>query len=133
MIAQAGCYIVGRITFERDREFFDIPDHPKGYIWTSHAPKAKGEPGFTYVSGSPETVLRQIEQDGFKDVLLVGGGITNDAFVASGRVREIFVTIYPMTFGKGIKMLSKPNKLNLELQGTENIGSGIIRQHYLVK
>ncbi len=133
LIKNTGCVIVGRKTYEQYKgQAFPVKGATT-FVWTRHPETAQKEATVEYISGEPSNVAKQIEEKGFSQAVLAGGGITNNAFVALGFVTEVVVTIYPMTFGIGIKMLSEECNLSLELLDSQDIGGGVIRQRYRVK
>lgn len=133
LIRRTGCVIVGRKTYEQYKgEVFPVK-HATTFVWTRHPETGSKTAGVEFVSGEPTEIARLLQKKGFKEAVLAGGGETNDAFVGSGMVKEIIITIYPMTFGEGIKLLSKECELELQLLESQQVGDGIIRQHYRVK
>ena len=133
LVRKTGCVIVGRKTYEQYKgEVFPV-EGATTFVWTRHPETGEKEKGVESIAGKPEEVGKALEAKGFSTAVLAGGGITNNAFVSSGMVDEIVVTIYPMTFGEGIKLLSKECNLNLELVDSQTIGGGVIRQRYKVK
>lgn len=133
LIRKTGCVIVGHKTYEQYKgQVFPVAGATT-YVWTQKPESQEQEEGVKYVSGSPAEVAKTLENSGYRQAVLAGGGETNDAFVSSGLVSEIIATIYPLVFGEGIRMLSKHADLKLELLETINLGDGTIRQRYLVK
>lgn len=132
-VRECGAVIVGRNTFEQYKgEVFPI-NGATTYVWT-HSPEI-GEKyeGVEYISGSPAEVVAKLEEKGFSSCVLAGGSITNDAFVAAGLVDEVIVTIYPLMFGAGMRLLSsKDTYIKLKLIETKEIGDDVIRNKYSI-
>ena len=133
LVKKTGCVIVGRKTYEQYKgEVFPVAGATT-FVWTRNPETGQKERGVEFVAGKPDKIAKLLEEKGFKKAVLAGGGSTNNEFVSSGLVDEIVVTIYPMLFGAGIKMLSQECSLNLELLETQEIGNGVIRRRYRVK
>ena len=132
-VRNSGAVVVGRNTFDQYKgEVFPIQGATT-YVWT-HTPET-GEDceGVEYISGSPHEVTASLEAEGINECVLAGGSITNDAFVSAGLVDEIIITIYPLLFGNGMRLLSGDSiDMKLELLETNEIGEGVIRNKYRV-
>lgn len=133
LIRKCGCVIVGKNTFEQYKgEVFPV-EGAITFVWTHSPQDSEKTEGVEYISGSPSEVAQAIERRGYEECVLAGGSITNDAFVSAGLVDEITVTIYPLLFGTGMKLLSGNNiDMALELIDSTNIGDGVIRNRYKV-
>jgi dihydrofolate reductase len=131
LIKRCGCVVVGRKTYDQYKgEVFPV-DNAMTFVWT-HSPQ-DSEEGVEYVTGGPEEVLRAIEGKGYQECVLAGGSTTNDTFVSAGLVDEISVTIYPLLFGSGMRLLSGNDiAIELELLDSSGIGDGVIRNRYKV-
>ena len=85
-----------------------------------------------YLSGSAEEVYKQIEAMGFEKVALLGGPATNLNFLRAGLVDEIFLTVEPVTIGRGIRFLNEPLVTNWTLADTQVLNArGTIVLHYV--
>lgn len=132
LIQKCGCVIVGNNTYKQYKgEVFPVKN-ALTFVWTKNVEQLD-EDGIKYISGKPDEVLQQIEDQGYTECVLAGGTITNNAFVSANLVDEISVTIYPLLFGSGMRLLSADNiAIKLEFINSENIGDGVIRNHYKV-
>lgn len=85
-----------------------------------------------YLSGSAEEVYKQIEAMGFEKVALLGGPATNLNFLRAGLVDEIFLTVEPVTIGRGIRFLNEPLVTKWTLADTQVLNArGTIVLHYI--
>lgn len=134
LIKKCGCVIVGRNTYEQYKgEVFPV-EGATTFVWTHNPETGEKADGVEYVSGEPNEVINFLETKGYQECVLAGGSITNNAFVGAGLVDEITVTIYPLLFGNGMRLLSADNiDLELEFIDSVNIGEGVIRNRYKVK
>ena len=132
-VRKSGAVVVGRKTFEQYKgEVFPI-DEATTYVWTHNPETGESMNGVEYISGTPSEVMKDIGQKGYSECVLAGGSITNDAFVSAGLVDEVIVTIYPLLFGNGMRLLSADNcDIQLVLLETKEIGDGVVRNKYKV-
>ena len=133
LIKKCGCVIVGKNTYDQYKgEVFPVDDAVT-FVWTHNPDAAEKAEGVEYISGNPEEVVMAIENKGYKECVLAGGSMTNDSFVGAGLVDEVSVTIYPLLFGSGMRLLSGNDiDLQLEFIDSTNIGDGVIRNRYKV-
>lgn len=84
-----------------------------------------------YTNTPPEKLLKELENRGFKEVILGGGTTINSLFLNAGLVDEIQITIEPLLFGGGLTLF-KNLDLNqkLELVEIKNLGNSVINLRY---
>lgn len=133
LVKKCRSVIVGRKTFDQYKgDVFPIAGATT-FVWTRHPDTGDKYEGTEYISGTPSEVIELLEKKGFAESVLAGGSMTNDAFVGANLVDEISVTIYPLLFGKGMRLLSVENcELKLEILETKMIGDGVIKIKYKV-
>lgn len=130
---QRGCFIWGRKTYENvktwDKKFIESVNGLKKII-VSQSQSVLLEDGFVYAS-SPKDAVKQLEEEGYKEVLLVGGSTNNAAFAKEKLINEIIFNIQPAIIGKGITVF-KPEDFDLQLtfKKMENISDGLIQLNY---
>lgn len=106
----------------------------KGFVLTNHPQKYDlGEDMFV-VNGSPEDVYRQIEQLGVKNLALIGGAQANLLFLKANLVDDIYLTIEPKIFGKGIHIADLEDlDVKLKLESIEKLNNqGTLLLHYSI-
>jgi len=131
LIQQSGCVIVGRTTYEQYKgDVFPVPGATT-FVQTSRMDGTEPQEGVEFVTSSPQELISILEQRGFTQAVLAGGGETNSRFAAAGLVDEIIANVYPMIFGDGIKLLSGC-ALKLELLDVQQLPGGIVQHHYKV-
>jgi dihydrofolate reductase len=131
VVERCGCVLVGRKTYEEYIDDFKAYKSVTVYVCTNSHPKDKES--VKYISGDPQELLKTIEQDGFSEVVICGGGEINGLFASAGLVDEIVVSMQPVVLGEGIPLFGsfKPS-LKLELiSGNEDI-KGVTQNHYKV-
>ena len=88
-----------------------------------------------YTNTQPDQLLKELEERGFKEVILGGGTTINSLFLNAGLVDEIQITIEPLLFGGGLTLF-KDLDLNqkLELIEMKDLGTNVVNLRYrLVK
>lgn len=131
-----GCLIFGRKTYEV------VKTWPKSYsndikgiraVVVSTNPNFKVNPGFE-LADSPQSALKTLENQGFKKVVLTGGGSLDSAFAKLGLINEVIFNIEPVMIGKGIPVFRKEDfELKLELIEMKPSKGKTIQLHYRVK
>lgn len=130
--------VMGSGTYEAIRKNIKPQSTRKRLILTSDPKRyqheeIKGEIEFT--NDPPQDLITRLEKEGYKEMLLLGGGKTNKSFFEAGLVNELFLTIEPRLFGKGKSLISDGQyelKLSLLSQRLLN-DSGTLLLHYEVK
>ena len=85
-----------------------------------------------YLSGQPQEVCKELEARGIKKAALLGGPFTNAQFLRAGLVDEIFLTVEPVTLGRGIRFLNEPLESFWTLAGAKVLNErGAIVLHYV--
>lgn len=77
-----------------------------------------------FTSKSPKAILDNLAKRGYNKVIIGGGSDIYSLFLQSKLVDEIYLTIVPKIFGKGINLFKDMNikEMNLELVGVEKTG-----------
>lgn len=125
---QCGVIILGKKTFDT------LPSPLKerlNVVFTREKNLPQIE-GVRWVSGEPEDVLRELEKEGYKEVILGGGATINDLFLEKKLIDEIMMTVEPKIFGAGLSLFSKPHEADLELIEMKKINNNSILLRYKV-
>lgn len=126
---EIGVIVMGDKTFntfpgplkDRLNVVFTLEENPKEQEWVK------------YVSGDPKKVLDELEEMGYKSVLLGGGAFINSMFLENNLIDEIIITIEPKIFGSGLSLFSKEQMVDLELISHELLSENVIALRYKVK
>ncbi|MFQ6010344.1 MAG: dihydrofolate reductase family protein [Candidatus Aenigmatarchaeota archaeon] len=135
MINRVGNMIIGRRTYEVMKEGgeFSGLENIKVVVLTRDTSLKSDIPNIVF-KNQPKEVLKFLEEQGFKEALVAGGGKLNASFMKEGLVDEIYLDIEPTILGKGIKLFSDEDfKTNLELIETKKLSPSEIQLHYRVK
>ena len=68
-----------------------------------------------FTNKSPKMLVNQLEKQGYKQMLLVGGGRVATAFLRENLVDELWITIEPKIFGIGEPLVTS-EKMDIDLQ-----------------
>ncbi len=129
--------VMGRGTYEAIKPVKPIPGKlrvvltRKPEVFRNEA--AAGSLEFS--SESPARLVARLEKNGFGEMLVVGGGEINAAFLEADLIDEIYLTIEPYVFGVGTDFAAGANlNKKLELMDTSKLNDkGTILLHYRVK
>ncbi len=128
---EANCLIVGRKTYyilTEQPEFSELKD-VKLVMVTSQNIKLKQNNHF--IAHSPKEALKIL--NGYKEVIVSGGGILNAAFLKEDLIDEVFLDIEPVILGKGIPVFNGQDfEVNLKLIEQKKITENEIQLHYKV-
>lgn len=86
------------------------------------------------LSGTPQSVAAQLREKCHKHVALIGGAQVNRDFLLAGLVDDIYLTVEPLIFGKGLHLFDDED-LNIKLSLLESKrlnDNGTIILHYEV-
>jgi dihydrofolate reductase len=81
---------------------------------------------------NPAILLSHLEQEGYKEIALVGGAQIYTMFMQANLVDSIYVTVEPILFGQGIPLFQKPLEQQLKLISTKKLGKHSILLKYNV-
>lgn len=130
--------VMGGKTYEAVRHRIKLQSGKIRIVLTRNLGKYKEEtvPGkLEFSSESPNELATRLENSGYKEMLLVGGGVINGLFLKSGLVDELYLTIEPRLFGNG-KPLVEGSKLDikLKLESIRRLNTqGTLHLHYKVQ
>lgn len=86
-----------------------------------------------FMSGSPEEILKRLEDRGIQEAVVAGGPSTNQQFLKAGLVDEVQLTIEPKLFGGGMTFaMGGELDVDLELQAVEKLNTNTLWVKYRV-
>lgn len=84
-----------------------------------------------YLNGQPQEICANLEARGIHKAALLGGPSTNLQFLRAGLVDEIYLTVEPVTIGRGIRFLNEPLESRWTLADSQVLNErGTIVLHY---
>lgn len=128
---EIGNMIFGRTTFET------LPGVLPGRLSIVMSRKAgewdEREKNLIFTSLSPQKILRKLESLGFASAAVCGGAIVNSLFARENLIDELYLTISPVLFGKGMGVFQEDVEMDLELLSSEKIGESTLLAHYKIE
>lgn len=127
-----GTLLVGGNTFKasglksyKDRKVIVLTTDPSKYEF--------GDDIIT-LKGNPKSIVKELKKKQIKHIALIGGMKTNSQFLKEGLVNDIYLTIEPKMFGKGMHLAGEFDlNINLKLDSIEKLNpDGTLLLHYLV-
>ncbi len=80
----------------------------------------------------PAQIVKELEEKGYKEAALIGGGGANATFLDAGLLDEMYVTVTPHWFGVGVSMFAGNPSFDMELLDSRPLGPNETLQHYRV-
>lgn len=138
MIKKAGNMIIGRRTYEimlRNDEFNKSElTKIKTVVISNDASLPIHNSKFVFIAKSSKEAIDILRKQGFKTIMICGGGELNSSFIKENLMDEIYLDIEPIVFGSGIKLFSDSIfESRLELLETKKISDNEIQLHYKVQ
>lgn len=106
VLGRFGLQIMGMNTYQAYKDLMKLTPGRLRMVFT-HSPETyAGVPGqLEFTNDSVNVLLTKMEQAGFQEALLVGGGKMFSEFLHDRLIDEAYVTIEPHVFGDGIPFL----------------------------
>ena len=123
--------IIGRGTYDQILEFGDwpYPDKPSWMMTAKHGESTFDDVIFS--DKSPQKVVKEITNKGFKRTWLVGGSKLAQSFHNAGLITEYYISFIPVILGDGIPMLGSPaQQTSLVLKETRKFETGVVQVRY---
>jgi len=89
------------MVFQKNQLRIVMTSHPELYATQTIPHKLE------FTDESPQELVMRVSKNGYKTMLLAGGGTLNTAFFKSHLVNELYLTIEPILFGDGISIVTK--------------------------
>ena len=116
---KAGVMIMGSNTY--DTIGFPLPNR-KNIVMTRNTSRTSDDDNLIFTQKTASEILKDLEQEGYKDVALIGGSTINSLFADENLITEIHLTIAPHVFGTGLSIFDREVDMNLELKEHKKIG-----------
>lgn len=124
---QAGVMIMGRNTYETIGRA--LPGR-KTIVYTS---RPLDNPEVEVTQQDPAELLRKLAAEGYEQVTVCGGQQIYDLFLSQGIVDEIYLTVEPIIFGKGVSLALSEMDIKLRLLESSNLNDDTLLLRYEVK
>lgn len=136
LVQKTGVVIVGRNTYLEHKKYFSQSPHIRRIVMTSDAKLTSTKISrLEFSTETPSKLIRRLEREGVKKVLLAGGPRLSAAFMRAKLVSEFFLTIEPKIFGGGLPLFEgSVGKPKLTLVSTKRLNTaGTILLKYKVR
>lgn len=81
---------------------------------------------------APQQLISRLAQAGYDAVAICGGRSIYEMFLAAGAVDELYLTVEPVLFGRGVKLNELPADVPLKLLESSMLNDNTILLHYQV-
>ena len=125
----AGVIIMGSRTFDTFGN--PLPDR-KNIVLTRNKTRKSEWDNLVYTDKKPAKILKDLEKEGYSNVILAGGATINSLFAREKLIDDIIVTISPKIFGYGISLFAEDISMDLELVATEKVSPNLVCLKYKV-
>lgn len=130
----AGNIIMGKNTYYAASKYGYFPFPDALNIVVSHE-KIENKWGDKVIitEKSPKEIIAMLEEKGFNDAFIAGGGTLNSSFMKEKFIDEIYLDVEPLVFGKGIKVFADADfEFELKLIEINKLNQNTIQLHYEV-
>ncbi len=127
---EAGVIVMGTNTFNT----IGKPLPGRLTIVYSREPKPTENPEqLRYTKLSPPELLKQLQDEGYSNVAICGGSTIYTLFMQAGVVNNMYITLEPKLFGKGIGLFNDDITQTVELQETTPLSPQTLLLQYGVR
>lgn len=89
--------------------------------------------GALFTDMSPREVVAFAKEQGFTQIMLIGGMMLNTSFLKEGLIDEIWLDVHPLLIGEGKTVFDRVDTFkDLELFESKELGSGQVLLKYKV-
>ncbi|MCP4023440.1 MAG: dihydrofolate reductase [Desulfobacteraceae bacterium] len=134
----AGVMIMGSKTFDTIKKVLPgrksiVMTRNKKRISNRVSHRISNDEDLVFTNAEPQNILKDLEAQGYKTVTLIGGAVINTIFAKNNLIDEIYLTLVPKLFGKGLSLFNESLDMDLELISMENLEKDHFLFHYRVK
>jgi len=128
---ELGAVVMGRKTWET------IGEPLKGrltVVMTRRPMDYTSVPGtLEFTDRSPGKILENLSERGYKGAAIAGGASVYSQFLADGLADELYVTVEPLLFSRGVCLTGEGGPdIRLQLVETSRLGSDTVLLHYRI-
>lgn len=127
---EAGAVIMGRKTFSTIGQ--PLKDRLVVVMTRSLDGVEQQEGVLEFTDETPEEILKDLEERGYENVVVAGGGSIYSLFLQKGLVNEVYLTVEPYLFGSGIPLAEGFEWIAMELEDVVRLGDRSVLLHYHV-
>ncbi len=127
---KSGVMIMGYKTFDMIGK--TLPGR-KNIVMTRDKSRKSHDKNLIFTDQAPRVIIDELQSQGFKSAVLIGGSVINTLFLKENLIDEIHVTIVPRLFGQGLPLFDKSFDIQLELIHVGEIAQNHILLKYRVE
>ncbi len=126
-----GTVIIGANSFSQLPEPFE---GRRTIVMTSNPNTEKAIPNVLEFSNlEPQELLNSLEDEGVTEVAIIGGSQVNSSFLQERLIDELYLTVAPLLFGKGLSLAPEYDlDQKLQLIDEEKLSENVVLLHYEV-
>lgn len=136
-IKEADAIVIGRTSFAT---FSRYPKNSRWIVYTSRPEEfVNPKPEVIKAEGTnedPVALIERLKHEGCQKVAITGGASIYSMFMKAGLITKLYITVEPVLFGEGVKLLSEPIATatdQLELQACHRLSDHTVVLEYVAK
>ena len=139
-ISQADALLLGRKTWEihggafepmpAGDPFGDVMNGFHKYVVSTTLKSASVWRNSTLIRSNMVDAVQKLKQQPGKDILVDGSSVLIHTLAENNQVDEYKLHVYPIVLGKGKRLFSEGNRINLRLVDSQALPTGVIYQSY---
>lgn len=126
----SGVMIMGARTFDTIKR--PLPGR-KNIVMTRDEKRISDSPDLIFTRDSPGRIIESLETEGFQTAAVIGGEIINTLFLKENLIDEIYLTLAPRLFGKGLSMFNESFDVRVTLMDIVKLDQSAVLLKYAVK
>jgi len=128
---EAGVIVMGSATAQTVIEAGRRLPGRRKLVYTRQPGKITAE-GFEPTAEAPRDLIARLSSEGARAVAVCGGAQIYSLFLQAGVVDELYVTIEPKLFGRGVPLLNDAFDADLQLLSVDKLNDNTVLLHYAV-
>ena len=140
MTTKAGNVVMGANTYEYLQTGGDFPLPDRLNVVMTREIKESDDKKTIFTNKTPGEVLDLLRDQNFETAMVIGGGKIAKSFLEAGLIDELYVTVEPILFGRGIPFIESGEfmeegdlEIGLEFLDFTMISENEIQLHYSVR
>lgn len=132
LVSKIGTVIMGKKTYEFSEDNFPYGDG-LNIVMTHDKSLVSSSPKLIFTDQSPQEVIKLVQNLGCQNLLIIGGGKINSAFLKNNLINEIYLSIHPLILADGIKLFHDLKiEKKLKLLEVKQLPENLVQLHYSV-
>jgi dihydrofolate reductase len=127
---KAGVVIMGSKTYDAIGK--TLPGR-RNIVMTRNKNRISTDDNLIFSDKTPETIVKELHDEGFKEAAVIGGSIINSEFAARDLIDELYLTVVPCLFGTGLSLFNCELHTRLRLLEIERMNTDYLLLRYAVR